>query len=52
MNVSIECEDCNTVLFDIDAAEEAEDDDTVPGEPAPDLSDSDEEDLNYEDPEE
>lgn len=56
VNVSIECEDCNTVLFDIDAPEVAdEEEDAAPtalDEPAPDLSDGEEDDLDYEDPEE
>lgn len=56
VNVSIECEDCNTVLFYIDAPEVAdEEEDAAPtalDEPAPDLSDGEEDDLDYEDPEE
>lgn len=56
VNVSIECEDCNTVLFDIDAPEATDEEvsaaTAVPDEPAPDLSDGEEDDLDYEEPEE
>ena len=52
VNVSIECEDCSAVLFDIDAPEDAGVEADMSVEAAPDLSDGDEEELDYEDPEE
>lgn len=52
VNVSIECEDCSAVLFDIDAPEDAGVEADMSVEAAHDLSDGDEEELDYEDPEE
>lgn len=48
-NVSIECEDCNEVLFDIDAQSDIYEEDESPSDS---LSEDHEEELDYEDPEE
>ena len=57
VNVSIECEDCNTVLFDIDKPEETEEETEVAvadAEADEEVTEANpvEEDLDYEDPEE
>lgn len=54
VNVSIECEDCNAVLFDIDApaTDDEEPEEEVAGESEVVAAEGDEEVLDYEDPEE